>query len=64
MRANHHKNKNEDLTIEEAKAFECCKGLSDKEILELLKTVKTFCEVAFSIHSKKDGMHPEFQQAA
>jgi hypothetical protein len=54
----------EDLTLEEAKQFECCKDLSDEQIIELLNTIKTFCEITFSIYAKEKESQDENQIAA
>lgn len=43
----------EDLTLEEAKVFDCCKGLTDDEIKELLEELKVFTEIAYAIFAKK-----------
>ena len=43
----HRKNQDEDLTIEEAKEFECCKNLTDEQIKELLETIRTFTEITY-----------------
>lgn len=47
MRIMHSKNQDEDLTIEEAKEFECCKNLTDEQITELLETIRTFTEITY-----------------
>ena len=46
------KNQTEDLTVEEAKAFDCCKNMNDKEIQDLLDTIRTFTEIGYSICAK------------
>ena len=46
------KNQMEDLTVEDAKAFACCKNMTDEEIKELLDTIKTFTEIGYSICAK------------
>jgi hypothetical protein len=57
----------EDLTLQEAKQFDCCKHLSDDEILELLDVLKVFTQVAYSVFAKqRSGKNKEddFKQAA
>jgi len=63
----------EDLTLEEAKKFDCCKDLNDEETKELLEVLKIFTEIAFSVYAKKkveaekkkqDGENKEFNLAA
>lgn len=51
----------EDLTLDEAKQLECCKDLSDEQIIELLRTIKIFCEITFSIYSKEKESQNEKQ---
>lgn len=45
----------EDLTVEEAKTFDCCKDLTDDEIKELLEVLKVFTEIAYSVFAKKQA---------
>jgi len=47
MKIIHMKNQEEDLTIEEAKTFECCNDLTDEQISELLETIRAFTEIAY-----------------
>jgi hypothetical protein len=47
MRIIYRKNQDEDLTIEEAKTFECCKDLTDEQISELLETIRAFTEIVY-----------------
>ena len=47
MKTVHSKNQDEDITIEEARTFECCKDLTDEQITELLETIRTFTEIAY-----------------
>lgn len=42
-----------DLTLEEAKQFDCCKGLTEEEIKELLEELKIFTEIAYAIFAKQ-----------
>jgi hypothetical protein len=57
----------EDLTLQEAKEFECCKGLTDDEINELLEVLKIFSQVAYNLYAKqklKEETVDESKQAA
>lgn len=45
-------NNTEDLTLEEAKQFECCKDLTDEQISELLETIRKFTETAYYVYAK------------
>jgi len=49
----HDKTLSHDLTLEEAKQFECCKDLTDEQILELIEAVKILTEVVYSVHAKR-----------
>ena len=60
MSVNNKKVQSEDLTLEEAKAFECCKDLTDEEIIQLLETIRTFTEIVYSVYAKQNG----YQNAA
>lgn len=52
----------EDLTLEEAKAFDCCKDLTDDEINELLEVLKVFTEIAYSVFAKKKAEKEKQQE--
>lgn len=43
----------EDISIEEAKQYECCKNLNDEQITDLLETIRTFCEITYYNFAKK-----------
>ena len=43
----------EDLTLVEAKKFDCCKDLTEDEIKELLEVLKVFTEISFAVFQKK-----------
>lgn len=45
--------KEEDLTIEEARALGGCEDLTDEEVKEMLEVVKTFCDITYATYSKK-----------
>lgn len=45
--------KDQDITIEEARQFECCKNLNDEQITDLLETIRTFCEITYYNFAKK-----------
>lgn len=55
MRREDEESQSEDLTVEEARTFECCKDLTDEQIKELLDTIRTFTEIAYSIFAKKQA---------
>ena len=42
-----------DISLQEAREFECCKGLSDEEINELLEVLKIFSQVAYNLYAKQ-----------
>ncbi len=46
------KNEQEDISIKEARQFECCKDMSDEQIAELLETIRKFTEITYSIHAR------------
>jgi hypothetical protein len=52
----------EDLTLEEAKQFDCCKDLTDDEIKELLEVLKVFTEIAYSVFAKKKAEEEKQKQ--
>jgi len=52
----------EDLTLEEAKQFDCCKELTDDEIKELLEVLKIFTEISFSVFAKKKAQAEKEKQ--
>lgn len=43
----------EDLTLQEATQFDCCKDLTEEEIKELLEELKVFTEIAYAIFAKQ-----------
>jgi ribosomal protein L12E/L44/L45/RPP1/RPP2 len=53
MKTKRNENLTEDVTIEEARAFECCKDLNDEQIKELLENIRIFTEIAYSAYAKK-----------
>ncbi len=66
MKITYSKSEEEDLTIEEAKEFECCKDLTDEEIKELLETIRIFTEIAFCAfaNNKKNDQDLSYNNAA
>ncbi len=42
----------EDITLEEAKQYECCKDLTDEQISELLETIRKFTKTAYYVYAK------------
>ena len=54
MRIVHSKNQDEDITVEEARTFECCKNLTDAQITELLETIRTFTEITYYTFASKE----------
>jgi hypothetical protein len=54
MKTVHSKNQDEDITIEEARTFECCKNLTDEQITELLETIRAFTEIAYYTFAKNN----------
>jgi hypothetical protein len=54
MRIVHSKNRDEDITVEEARTFECCKNLTDEQITELLETIRTFTEITYYTFASKE----------
>ena len=57
MKIVHSKNQDEDITIEEARTFECCKNLTDEQITELLETIRTFTEITYYTFASKEEQH-------
>lgn len=45
----------EDITVEEARTYECCKGLTNEQIEELLNNIKVFTEIAYSAFANKQA---------
>jgi len=59
-----------DVTLEEAKTFDCCIDLSEEEILKLLNAIIGFTEVAFEAFAikqqkeKKEEENGDYKMAA
>lgn len=70
MRIIHSKNQDEDITVEEAKEFECCKNLTDEQITELLETIRTFAEITYYTFARnneeknQEGEEPDYSIAS
>ena len=62
MKIMFRKEEQEDITVEEAKTFECCKDLTDEQIKELLDNIITFTEIAYSVFAKKQNEEKNQEQ--
>jgi hypothetical protein len=48
-----------DVTLEEAKQLDCCKDLTDEQVLELIEAVIVLTEMVYSVHAKKKAQQQD-----